>query len=101
MFIGRTDVEAETPVLGHLMGRADSFEKTLMLGNPLQYSCLENPGQRSLVGCSPWGPKGSDMTEATGHTQALARAKMIACLFHAALCQGNPIRHLAINALSY
>ena len=25
-------------------------------GNPLQYSCLENPrGQRSLVGYSPWG----------------------------------------------
>ena len=24
-------------------------------GNPLQYSCLENPlGQRSLVGFSPW-----------------------------------------------
>ena len=36
IFIGRTDVEAEAPVLwpsdGHLMGRADSFEKTLMLG---------------------------------------------------------------------
>jgi len=32
MFIGRTDVEAETEVLGHLMRRADSFEKTLMLG---------------------------------------------------------------------
>ena len=32
MFIGRTDVEAETPLFGHLMGRADSFEKTLMLG---------------------------------------------------------------------
>ena len=32
VFIGRTDVEAETPVLGHLMWRADSFEKTLMLG---------------------------------------------------------------------
>ena len=32
VFIGRTDVEAETPILGHLMGRADSFEKTLMLG---------------------------------------------------------------------
>ena len=28
-------------------------------GNPLQYSCLENPhGQRSLVGYSPWGHKG-------------------------------------------
>ena len=32
MFIGRTDVEAETPILGHLMWRVDSFEKTLMLG---------------------------------------------------------------------
>ena len=32
MFIGRTDAEAETPILGHLMQRADSFEKTVMLG---------------------------------------------------------------------
>ena len=39
MFIGGTDVEAETPILwppnmlfGYLMWRADSFEKTLMLG---------------------------------------------------------------------
>ena len=33
-------------------------------GNPLQYSCLENPhGQRSLAGCSPWGCKESDTTE--------------------------------------
>ena len=31
VFIGRTDVEAETPVVGHLMHRADSLEKTLML----------------------------------------------------------------------
>ena len=32
MFTGRTNVEAETPILCHLMRRADSFEKTLMLG---------------------------------------------------------------------
>ena len=32
VFIGSTDVEAETPILWHLMRRADSFEKTLMLG---------------------------------------------------------------------
>ena len=33
-------------------------------GNPLQYSCLENPhGQRSLAGYSPWGCKESDRTE--------------------------------------
>ena len=32
IFIGRTDVEAGTPIFGLLMQRADSFEKTLMLG---------------------------------------------------------------------
>ena len=32
MFIGRTDAEAETPILGHLMRRVDSLEKTQMLG---------------------------------------------------------------------
>ena len=31
IFIGRTDAEAETLILGHLMQRADSLEKTLML----------------------------------------------------------------------
>ena len=33
-------------------------------GNPLQYSCLEDPyEQRSLAGCSPWGSKELDTTE--------------------------------------
>ena len=32
MFIGRTDVEAETQYFGHLMRRVDSLEKTLTLG---------------------------------------------------------------------
>ena len=33
-------------------------------GNPIQYSCLENPhGQRSLAGYSTWGRKESDTTE--------------------------------------
>ena len=32
MFIGRTDVEAETPILWPPDGRADSLEKTLRLG---------------------------------------------------------------------
>ena len=48
------------PVLGRSPGGGHS--------NPLQYSCLENPnGQRSLVGYRPWGPKESDMIEATRH----------------------------------
>ena len=32
MFAGRTDAEAEAPILCHLMQRADSLEKTLILG---------------------------------------------------------------------
>ena len=32
MFIGRTDAEDEIPHFGHLVQRADSLEKTLMLG---------------------------------------------------------------------
>ena len=32
LFIERTDIEAETPIFGHLMQRTDSLEKTLMLG---------------------------------------------------------------------
>ena len=32
VFIGGTDVETETPLYGHVMRSADSFEKTLMLG---------------------------------------------------------------------
>ena len=31
-FFGRNDAKAEIPVLGHLMQRVDSLEKTLMLG---------------------------------------------------------------------
>ena len=32
VFIGRTDAEAKTQYFGHLMRRANSLEKTLMLG---------------------------------------------------------------------
>ena len=40
-------------------------------GNPLQYSCLENPhGQRSLAGYSPRGRRESDRTEAAKQNTA-------------------------------
>ena len=32
-------------------------------GNPLQYSCRESHGQRSLAGYSPWVIKESDTTK--------------------------------------
>ena len=63
---GDTGVSGLTPRQGRSPGGGH--------GNPLQYSCLENPhGQRSLVGYSPWGCKEWDTTEAT--EQACTHAK--------------------------
>ena len=45
-------------------------------GNPLQYSCLENPhGQKSLARYSLWGSKESDMTEQTKYNYCSGRKK--------------------------
>ena len=46
-------------------------------GNPLQYSCLENPcGQRSLAGYSPWGGKESDTTERLSRAERCAAGRV-------------------------
>ena len=87
MFIGRTDAEAETPIFGHLMQRADSLEKTLMLGkiegrrrrgrqrmrwldgyhrlngHEFEQAPGDGEGQGSLACCSPWGHKEFYTTE--------------------------------------
>ena len=41
----RTDAEAEAPVLGHLIQRADSLEKTLMLGKT---ECKRRRGRQKM-----------------------------------------------------
>ena len=43
------------PGLGRSPGRGN--------GSPLQYSCQEFHGQRSLAGYSPWGLKELDMAQ--------------------------------------
>ena len=68
---------------GHLMRRADSLEKTLRLfsflqeetedemvrwhhqlkGRESEHALGDGEGQGSLVCCSPWGLRESDMTE--------------------------------------
>ena len=86
IFIGRTEAEVETPYFGQLMQRADSLEKTLILGktegrrdemtedemvgwhhrhdgHEFEQALGDGEGQGSLVCCSPWGRKESDMTE--------------------------------------
>ena len=50
-------------------------------GNPLQYSCLENPhGQRNLADCSPWGCKESDTTEQLTHTYLRTSSSVYKCV---------------------
>ena len=52
-------------------------------GNPLQFSCLENPhGQRSLVGCSPWCCR-------VGHTWATKHRVTICASCPAPISTGN------------
>ena len=86
MFNGRTDVEAELQYFGHLTRRADSFEKTLMLGKiggrrrrgQQRMRWLDGISEsmdmglgglrelvmdRGLVCCNSWGHKESDTTE--------------------------------------
>ena len=62
------------------LGRSPGGRK----GNPLQYSCLENPhGQGSLVGYSPWGCKESNtMAGLSTHTHIQYRLKQSsACIY--------------------
>ena len=85
MFLGRNDAKVEAPILWPLMQRADSLEKSLMLGKiegirrrrqqrmrwldsitdsmDMDLSKLrDSEGQGNLACCSPQGPKESDKT---------------------------------------
>ena len=99
IFTGRTDVEAETPINDHLMRRADSFEKTLMLGkiqgrrrrgwqrmrwldgttNSMGHEFDQTPGdsegQGSLVCCSPCGHEELDTTEPLNNNEQQAELR--------------------------
>ena len=54
------------PAMREDLGSIPGLERSLDggHGNPLQYSCLENPHkQRSLADYSPWSHKELDMTK--------------------------------------
>ena len=92
MFIGRTDVEAETPILWPPDVKNWLFEKSLMLerlkaggegddrgldgwiASPTQRTWVwvnskSCEGQGGLACCGPWGYKESDMTERLNWTE--------------------------------
>ena len=57
-------------------------------GNPIQYSCLENPMQRSLAVYTPWGHKESDMTDQL--TLSLLKCTYLICSrYNTVTIQGN------------
>ena len=61
-------------------------------GNPLQYSCLENPhGRKRLAGYSPWGHKELDMSE---HLSTAHAFRIIPKILHP---KANFLRSLGIS----
>ena len=71
-------------------------------GNPLQYSCLENPLDRSLAAYSPWGIKGSDTTiqlryntDRGGYELGIVSVQLRPTLFDPMDCStpGLPVHH--------
>ena len=86
VFIGRTMLKLKLLYFVHLMQRADSLEKTLMLGgtrgrrrrgqqrmrwflwhhqlnrHEFEQTLEDGEGQGSLACCSPWGHRELDMT---------------------------------------
>ena len=100
IFIGRTDVKAETPNFGHLMRRTDSFETIPKLGKieggrrrgqqrmrwldgnqlngyDFEYTPGVGDGQGGLVCRSPWVQKWSDTIEWLNWTDWKDRDNMI------------------------
>ena len=93
VFIGRTDVEAETPISGQLMRRSDSLEKGpdagkdwgqaekgmiedkmvgwhhRLNGHGFGWTPGVSDGQGGLACCGSWGRRESDTTEGLNWTE--------------------------------
>ena len=62
-------------------------------GSPLQCSCLENPMDRSLAGCSSWGGKESDTTEQLRHMRLVGSWSLLTRVEPCAPCSGSTEFH--------
>ena len=101
IFIGRTDAEAETPILWSPDAKSQWIRKDpdagknwqqeekgtteneivgwhyWLNGHEFEQALGDGDGQGSLVCCSPWGGKESDMTVWLNNTQKLAKIVLI------------------------
>ena len=57
---------------------------------------LENPGKRSLVGCSPWGHKESDRTECINSTHSSRKVLIAYYGFNFILMVSHDLEYLLI-----
>ena len=70
-------------------------------GNPLQYSCLQNPhGERSLVGYSPWDRKELDPIERLSTAQHRTLSAL-GNIWHTAEIQGTTDLSEAAYVISF
>ena len=71
-------------------------------GNPLQYSCLENPlVQRSLAGYSPWGCKESDTSKQLNTPQCNLSQKLLNWLFYQSVLVGDMVSSWLLLPMSW
>jgi len=61
--IGRTDWLEKTLILGKIEGRRRGWERMWLNGHEFEQAPGDGEGQRSLARCSPWGHKELDVTE--------------------------------------
>ena len=96
IFIGRTDVEAEAPILGHLLRREDSLGKTLMLGN-IECKKEKEAAKDEVTGWHHW-LKGHEFEQTLGDSEG---QESLVCCIHGVTKNWTQLRDWATKQQKY